>query len=83
MCVSRLRDVGEELLATIAEVLLNELTFFKLLDSVGRTGQAVHASADSTCDEPCQPSGLVSASPAEDMVSLWYNHKISSIAFYH
>lgn len=73
MCF-RLRDVGEELLTTIAEVLLNELTFFKLLDSVGRSGQAGHAAADSTSnshsEDPCQPSSLPSSAPAEEMVSM-------------
>ncbi|XP_059489857.1 uncharacterized protein LOC132205045 isoform X2 [Neocloeon triangulifer] len=34
-----LRDVGEELLATVAEVLLKELAFFKLLENVSQADQ--------------------------------------------
>jgi hypothetical protein len=63
----RLRDVGEELLATVAEVLLKELAFFKLLEDVAHgeqsSSQALLTQADSlqtNTSEPLSPDDRVS-----------------------
>lgn len=77
--------MGEELLTTIAEVLLNELTFFKLLDTVSRPGQPGHQPPDSTStthlDEPCQPSGLPDIAPVDEMVSKHFHNETKRIGY--